>query len=198
MRSFEERKAEILRRSENKIQKRKRTQKVIFTCCIPICLCIAILSAIYLPDMIYTDIEDGFSENTLGTVITDDDVYFAYTKVTIKLPSGEEVKEKDATKVESIYDIIQSSFVPKIKPGQENKNHSESTGSSKNSFLSDDEDTVKASNYTIVFSETDGTQLTYTLDGNKLIDEASGERVFLTDEELSALKKAIVTEEETE
>ena len=42
MRSFEERKAEVFRRSENRIKERKRNRNRILAMCIPICLVITV------------------------------------------------------------------------------------------------------------------------------------------------------------
>ena len=51
MRNFEERKAEVFRRSENRIKERKRNRKRILTLCIPLCLIVMVWSAAILPAM---------------------------------------------------------------------------------------------------------------------------------------------------
>ncbi len=51
MRSFEERKAEVFRRSENRIKERKRNRNRILAMCIPICLVITVWSIMILPTM---------------------------------------------------------------------------------------------------------------------------------------------------
>lgn len=51
MRNFEERKAEVFRRSENRIKKRKRNRNRILAMCIPICLVITVWSIMILPAM---------------------------------------------------------------------------------------------------------------------------------------------------
>ena len=45
--------------------------------------------------------------------------------------------------------------------------------------------------HTITFKADDGTQMIYTLNGNKLINEATSDEVILTEERLAELKKAL-------
>ena len=48
VRSFEERKAEIFRRSEEKLKKRRRTRNRAFACCISAVFCAAVCTVILL------------------------------------------------------------------------------------------------------------------------------------------------------
>ena len=52
MRNFEERKAEVFRRSENRLKKRKRNVKRVLALCIPLCLILTIFLVTMLPGMI--------------------------------------------------------------------------------------------------------------------------------------------------
>jgi len=51
MRNFEERKAEVFRRSEKRIKARKQRRNHILMACIPLALCLAILSAFLFPQL---------------------------------------------------------------------------------------------------------------------------------------------------
>ena len=51
MRNFEERKAEVFRRSEKRIKERKQRRNHILMACIPLVLCITILSAFLCPNV---------------------------------------------------------------------------------------------------------------------------------------------------
>lgn len=189
MRSFEQRKAEIFRRSENRIKKRKKNRNRIIAGIIPLFFCVVILSVIYLPDKIFiennlsgkTDIADNFA----------DDAVFSYISVEVKTDTASSKnysKEKDVTKVESIYNLIQASFESDSKQDQEVTSYVQAT------------DTTKSFPYTIIFSAADGKTATYTLDGNKIIDETSQKQATLTDEQLLKLQKSlglITTQEET-
>lgn len=52
MRSFEERKAEVFRRSENRIKERRKARSRALAVCIPLCLIIAVWSVMVLPAML--------------------------------------------------------------------------------------------------------------------------------------------------
>lgn len=62
MRSFEERKAEIFLRSENRIKERKKNRKRILTVCIPLCV-ILILGSAVLPELIPVGFDRVEQEN---------------------------------------------------------------------------------------------------------------------------------------
>ena len=205
MRNFSERKAEVFRRSENRIKERKRKRNRILACCIPLCLCIAILSVIYLPDMM---ILRDKSSNAEGMDITNGSggtAGFAFVCVEITnntTSSGNSNKKNDLASVKNIYNIIQSSFVPEHEQPKGNASEqyteiqkNESTSSSENygypsqSGVITDTTATRLS-YTITFSKEDGTQVVYTLDGNKVIDEFTKQEATLTDKQLSELEKA--------
>lgn len=52
MRSFEERKAEVFRRSENRIKERRKARSRALAVCIPLCLIITVWSVMVLPAML--------------------------------------------------------------------------------------------------------------------------------------------------
>ena len=52
MKSFEERKAEVFRRSENRIKERRKARSRALTVCIPLCLIITVWSVMVLPAML--------------------------------------------------------------------------------------------------------------------------------------------------
>ena len=52
MRNFEERKAEVFRRSENRIKERKRNRNRILALCVPLCLILTVMSVTMLPSML--------------------------------------------------------------------------------------------------------------------------------------------------
>ena len=73
MRNFEERKAEVFRRSENRIKERKRNRNRILAMCIPLCLVVTVWSIMILKPYAF--------EKGLGTqwwVENDPDKFEAY------------------------------------------------------------------------------------------------------------------------
>lgn len=49
MRNLDECKAEVFRRSEKRIENRRKTRKLILTCCIPLVLCVVLTAVLVLP-----------------------------------------------------------------------------------------------------------------------------------------------------
>ena len=76
MRNFEERKAEVFRRSENRIKERRRSVKRMLVFCIPLCLIVTVLSVTMLYGTLPAE-KDSVSEtgkqigNKDGVVIED-------------------------------------------------------------------------------------------------------------------------------
>ena len=65
MRNFEERKAEVFRRSENRIKERKRNRNRILAMCIPICLVITVWSIMILPTICLLYTSDAADDSVL-------------------------------------------------------------------------------------------------------------------------------------
>ncbi len=59
MRDFEERMAEIYRRSDQIIRQRKKRRKYALMACIPLVLCLTLLAGLALPSMMPTTAKDG-------------------------------------------------------------------------------------------------------------------------------------------
>ena len=205
MRELKECKAEVFRRSEKRIRQRKQNRNRIIACCIPLCLCIALLSVIYLPGMMLSSDKNNPAAGTDIAYGSNGTVGFVYTSVEIKnntAPSGSSNKENDIKTVENIYNIIQSTFVTEEEQQSgaavdqfTDTQKTESADKEENcsSFLPSGTitDATKGISYTITFKADDGTQMIYTLNGNKLINEATSDEVILTEERLAELKKAL-------
>ena len=63
MRNFEERKAEIFRRSENRIKERKENRMHMLGVCIPLCLALTVSAIAILPDMLPVGPDQVSGEN---------------------------------------------------------------------------------------------------------------------------------------
>lgn len=64
MRELHECQAEVFRRSEKRIKKRKQRTKHILTACIPLALCISVFSAVVLPEIMSQRAEDPAAPET--------------------------------------------------------------------------------------------------------------------------------------
>ena len=89
MRSFEERKAEVLRRSECRIKKRKRNRRCILSFCLVLTVCAAGL----LPTVVPRESEDAFVEHTNSSVMDTDamgTIAVVQRFVSVQVERGEE------------------------------------------------------------------------------------------------------------
>lgn len=216
MRNFDERKAEIFRRSENRIKERKRNRNRILALCVPLCLCIAILSVIYLPDMMISSDKSNSVEdiNTDGTVGKTSE--FIYTSFEIK---GTVTAENDTDKenIENIYNIIQSAFKVNASDEAEDKE----TTTNKSGFPQEQkpstqkgegalkgEGAIKGDDnystgtvlsfsqgviYTLTFTADNGQKMIYTLCDGILTNEATNESVTVTEDQLKELYTKVFT-----
>ncbi len=191
MRNFEERKAEILRRSEERIKERRKSRRRIVACCVPLCLCIAILTAIYVPK------KKEKSGNTNNYGYSQPAEEFPYTSLELV---GNDTELNNTADIKDIYKIINSAFESDGASSAQNDGKGVVNGSNKSKSLRDTYDTNAL--YTFKFSSSDGKQAVYTLSGNTLTDETTKTAAAISDEQLEKLYEIIETatadKEETE
>ena len=220
MRDFNEIKAEILRRSDNRIKEKKRRRKTYITCCVSLCFCITI-AVLLMPKLlrfdeaattdkapfgdVYGELttsknEDAEMENGEMLDASAEDTFNTALIVVISAELKSEGKnltlnQKDAT--------VLSDFLQNLKalevPGDEAEISEEIAEESKDAYVGEtDEDvTVESSsaptpdeyleNLSIVIKYSDGAKVNYKLSGNFLINEKTGESIFLTDSEYDFL-----------
>ena len=173
MRDLNACKAEIFRRSENRIKERKKHRKRVLSLCIPLCLVVG--SLLMLPGLLSarknTAQENTKLENTESIVCT-------YTKVEI-LNAGQglipEMTVTDKVGVTKIFNAVGSCF-PSDNGGQKGPTDSQTDGW----------DDATAS-IMIVFTDDEGNQETYNLNGIFLVNLDKNEEVVLTVEQRECL-----------
>ena len=193
MRNFEERKAEVFRRSEKRIKERKRNRKCILTLCLPLCLALAVWSVTILSSMLPTNNKNSMADGSPEAVggVSGNSAEF----ISVSVSGGGNAPQstvlvEDVNIVAQIYYSIDSAFV---YAGEEDDNHSAGNGMTEEKVedygdnFSQSESTNLASGYTITFTTGNGTQLVYTLNGNVLTDNATNKRVTLTDTQRSQM-----------
>lgn len=176
MRSFDERKAEILKRSEKIIKERKRRRKEMLTVCISLAVCISVLSVLSIPK-INLNKKDNI-ENTA----TSNSATYLYTSLEITecTVTGSESKKHTAkADVQNVYSIVQSCFSDKDPSGNDNFSGNSAT------------DIKGALSFTITFKSKDGTSLVFTLEGKTLTNTATSQKVTLTEDKYSQLLASI-------
>ena len=71
MRDLQECKAEVFRRSEKRIKEKKRHRRYALAVCVPVLLCVAVLSVYYYPEMKPTDINaEAVTTNPVNEMYT--------------------------------------------------------------------------------------------------------------------------------
>ena len=217
MRNFEDCKAEVFRRSEERIKERKRTRNRVMACCIPVCL-LLVAGGLYIRPLLEPVDEMGrkseedcaIPEREPGGVA--DDVLSgstAYISVEVidKTGETERVREIAGTKrADKLCRFMDSFF--SMTPAT---NTSIADGTEKESmldtpttdYIDKDCDTIldgmeikcgseeQAVNYKLVFKKSTGMQFVFLLHENCLYNEMNGCEVELSDEQLSELMTLI-------
>jgi len=114
MRNFEERKAEVFRRSEKRIKERKRNRNRILAFCIPLCLIVTVWSIMILPAMMPASKSDnnaGEGMDIMGGVDGTDTAFVRVEVMSSGTATQSTILKDDADEVAQIYYTVQSSFV---------------------------------------------------------------------------------------
>lgn len=194
MRNFEERKAEVFRRSENRIKERKRNRNRIMALCIPLCLILTVWSVMILPAMLPAGKDAGAEQDMeLNGSINDSDGAEAkhiYLSVEVKDNDSDFYSEiTDASGVTGVYEKVFLAFEDQdagndmsgvIQESTSDDESKESTNNSKDSH-----------SYTITMNAADGSNRIYLLDNNILKDITFNKTTILNDEQLANLKLAL-------
>ena len=184
MRDFEERKAEIFRRSDERIQKRKRNRNRLLACCIPLCICMVTCAYICVAGLPSSDVMPGALEmcgEAHGMASC------SYVSVEIQQHKKGNEAHLEITQpddVASIADTIYLLF---------HSFHLEGEGCLGEAVANPDEIFENNSEeiYTITLTASDGSRMDYVLAGNYLRDETTKQYLNLTDEQLSELKSIL-------
>ncbi len=228
MRSLEECKTEIFRRSEERIKERKRKRNRVLAWCIPLCLLLVAggfyirpllepvdeLGGINAGDYVITDRELG---GMVGGTFGENWKYMS-VEITDKTGSAEvSRKVTDEKKVEALSDFMAVYFdVPTLKSNtvaveMNGKKSSDGTekeetppGQERDTVIDEYELKVKyqlaepLADYELVFRDATGETVTFRLYENKLYNEENGCVVTLSDAQLTALRELLEQTEENE
>ena len=189
MRLIQEYTAEVFRRSEERIKKRKQTQKRILLGVTPVALCAVILTAAFLPELRHKNAPSnaqpeaiiGNSDGVTGGSADKNNGDLSrslYVQVQIQSPAGNALITKKQA-VDTIHAAILSAATVPPSAGAGNSSPSD------DNFSPGDMGT--APQYTITFTTKLGDQTVYTLSGSTLTEAASGNTVQLTDSQRKVL-----------
>lgn len=164
MRSFEDRKAEILRRSEKRIKQRIR----VLAACIPLTLCVSVCAMLTIPGM--------------GSGELAEDLYGDIEMETHSQSSREICL--------SITDEAQAAQVREIIDGL--YDHSVAIPDSDLEFtMTENNSKTDPDQYIILFPDENGEAVEYSLTGSRLVDRRTGAEYALSYEQLMELKAVL-------
>ena len=212
MRNLEDCKAEVFRRSEERIKERKRTRNRVLACCIPLCL-LLVAGGLYLRPLLEPVDEIGGLYSG-GTVISDRilggldiELYSSvteYTSVTITDRTGsKEVSRRVADRevLGELCGFLATYFdMSGITVKKETADGADGASGGKPLFGSTVGDTIHEeleekygleeplAEYTLVFRLSTGEERRFRLHENYLYNESTGCVVTLSDDRLAALK----------
>ena len=190
MRSFEERKAEVFRRSENRIKEHRKNRNRALAVCIPLCLIITVWSVTVLPAMLPVNNKnsDVAAERTENT---SDATYYSkneYVRIETKNSTAEDqtaILKKDPEEIAEAYRLVQSM----LNGNEQNDNHR--TEDHEQQQTAGGNANKAASAYKITFTATDGNQTCYMLNDHVLIDIGTNKETVLTEEQYVQLLQAL-------
>lgn len=194
MRDLNTCKAEVLRRSEQRIQDCKRKRKRILAWCIPLCMIGSVCSVTVFPSLLSVG-SDGVtgtnsaapeSEQELGGV-TD-----SYTRVEIQ--SGADLLQSyeyatDKATVATLYATVQSFFESTNDADSGDGDKRKPTNTITNTIPS--ESIPQSNGYTLTFIADNGSRRVYALHNTTLKDKSTGKTVRLSDTQVEDLIKMI-------
>lgn len=180
MRNFEERKAEIFRRSEARIQKRRQSRKMITLCVLPVLICVTVGSAMLFPALIPTKSEmgsSGFVNNATPEMAGNDGAgrpaACPYTAAVISsFRDGRSWRISDPIALADIAALL-SADLSDFGPAAPNGPVGAEEG------------------YWITLVAPDGSESVYSLVGSTLTDTAAGSAWSLDDHRLSQLQELL-------
>ncbi|MCI8590159.1 MAG: hypothetical protein HFE77_05555 [Clostridiales bacterium] len=204
MRELKECKAEVFRRSENRIKERKRHRKRLLISLAPFCFGLVVLSAAYLPMITTMNHKMSSPAGGIGTDLPDSDTNNPQGIITELPDADQSLTNKNKGTGEETADqllaIIQDTFQ---NEGSQTKDADTYGQNEEQSFgiPTTTDRVLPPDTQTITCITPEGEQVVYTLDGNKLIDESTNQEILLTDElqaELQKLLDLITAKKETE
>lgn len=181
MRSLEQCTAEVFRRSEQKIQKRKQMQKAMLTCCIPLTLCaLAVLGWLSLPGTSKDsapEADAAIVDGASGTVSETLQIRSKSRSLTIT----------EITKITQILYLLETPAAPEAAPENFSNSSDYAYGSTEpkhqtGTILEEASETLQ-----FTYSNPNGTLKEFSLTEHMLTDLKTGNTRTLTNQQLEQL-----------
>lgn len=180
MRDLQECQAEVFRRSEQRINIRKRRRNRMFLSVIPLVVCITVFAMVSNQPTIGTSNPGGSTECTIGCAVSRIDVF----------GPGISLSNAEPSELLLIYNQLQAYEPESTKPPEDDSGAVYQYGDEAGYGLTDGT-TAAVNEYTIILTMKDGRTMEYRLAGNVLWNRSTKETYLLTQEQLQELKELL-------
>lgn len=200
MKNFEERKAEIFRRSEERIKERKAKRNHILVVCITFCFILTILSVTILPAVLPTETDIDVSFKGLNGAWESIDTFVSVNITGIDENGAQTETVTDSAKVNEIYSAILNLYKASDAGTSLEGNHTQDSGAIKgDSYGSESSGTKNDGNssvildivlkkeYRICFNTADGSEIQFVLRKNILCNTENDTRIRLSKKQIEEL-----------
>lgn len=187
MRNFEERKAEVFRRSEKRIKERKQRRNHMLMACIPLVLCLTIFGAFLFPQMDDFKQAPESSNEQFSGAMGKDEVGGLFAGSVEVSGNGVSSYFTSAENVQGIMRLINGIVaVPETNDGDDLRDYitDESTSTDAN-------ENYQENCYKIVIKRSDGNSTEYLIVGSVLIDQATQQEYPVKEDTMKDLKDAL-------
>lgn len=191
MKELEIYKAEILRRSEEKIKKRRQNRKRLLLCCITVCLCAVMGAVVLLQSGGNAESEMVMQDQSAESIIASTTDRFA--AVQIRGGSGEILLVEDRAKVGRLYRAIVDRFAAADANATENKIMEYSFAEDRTGAVSIFVESVPVYEIQFITDSGENRCFRFWLDGWLMENGDLNKSVFLSPEQVAELK-ALLTE----
>ena len=193
MRNFEERKAEVFRRSDKRIKERKQRRQRILMTCIPLVLCLTIFGAFLFPQLNNNmQAPEGMPESeTQAAMGQDENQSMTCSIAEIKVSgNGVSIRYTDAADLLLISDQLNTygTRAPETS-GATNEDGSDRSENA-DDVVGGVADSVNAA-YTITLITHEGEKTEYRLVGNTLLNQTTNQAYTLTYEQAKELREIL-------
>lgn len=192
MRNLEDCRAEVFRRSEQRIHRRQQQRRRILTCCIPLCLCLAVGSVTLFPAWLSGNKSAHLceslneSEHTASSTLP---IYShcAYMEITLPEEStGRKIIDRDT--IRQVDALIQAAYSPLSGNNETAESGVFPPSVPENGVLS---------YYTLTVFAQDGSPTVFTLTDTTITQQKTGQTVALTPEVFAEFATLLSLPEET-
>ncbi len=183
MRDLMECQAEVFRRSEERIKAKKQRRKQLLMACVPLAVCVTLLSAFLLPAMMPAGEDGADNGSAMGQPTQSSKEGASPVEISIRGSAEEVWVITDPERVLAINAELQELYNGQLVGGMfygkpENKMEEPQAGS-------------QSEEYRIMIVDGNGVTVTYTLQGSELCREDTQNRISLSQHQLTELKKAL-------